>query len=197
MAHLTSEILWEPLWRCPGLLGWVRADDLSALSLPVPRTAPSVWSASQPHQATRAHSRQSSLIWWESCRDVATSITSTAWLPCTTTATRLVPVFGAAATSRAKPWRSKSVEPLLGWHPGDLGSPTATGMMILAFLSRSSPSQYCNVGNTCLYLPCGLCYPTRPSPYPGCGGLRERILSLRVLKGVTHDNGPMFSVHSY
>lgn len=63
------------------------------------RIVPFVWSVSQPPPAIRAHSLQSSLTWWESCPGVATSITSTAWWPCTTTGTRSVLPWGWAVFS--------------------------------------------------------------------------------------------------
>lgn len=116
------ETVWEPQCRCFGLPGCPRADDFFALSPPTPRIAPSVWSASQPPRATRACSRQSSLTWWENCPDAATSTTSTAWLPCTTMATRLVPTCRAAAAAHAGSGGGKTTEALLELHQAIRGT---------------------------------------------------------------------------
>jgi hypothetical protein len=99
---------------------------MSSLFCSSSRTAPSVWSASQPPQATRVHSQWSSLTWWGSCPDVAMSTTSTAWLPCTTMGIRLVSVYGAAATSYTGLWRIKRMKALFVLPPGGFGSHTGT-----------------------------------------------------------------------
>lgn len=101
------------LARCPGAAGSIRSVCLSfCLSDPSPhpcRTAPSAWSASRHPPATRGPSPPSNPTWWGSWRNVATSSTSTAWWPCTTTATR----YEAAALGGPKSPNSKT--PALWW----------------------------------------------------------------------------------
>lgn len=138
MVYLIFEILWELLWRCFGFLGWVRVDDFFVLFFFVFRIVLFVWSVLQFYQVIRVYSRQLSLIWWESCRDVVIFIIFIVWLLCIITVIRLVLVFGVVVIFRVKFWRSKSVEFLLGWYSGDLGSFIVIGMMILVFFSRSS-----------------------------------------------------------
>ena len=94
-----------------------RADCLSSAPFSAPRIAPSAWSVSRPRPATRAPSPRSSRTWWASCPGAATSTTSIAWWPCTTTATRWVPAQGVPPPPRQHP----SLEALLEWHPGASG----------------------------------------------------------------------------